>query len=487
LVNKSKIIAFVANASNKIGGGHVYRCLPIYRELSKLGSECIFVTNQDTLDIIPELSKCDCLLYQDKEQIADLLNIKFKRKILCIFIDDYTYYYDSESALRKSAEKLIIFDDTATTKHDGDYFICITPGLNEADYGNHTPSGSQFLFGPAFAPLRSQFLSHRYESLKNKKHNVEHILVSTGASDPLGITKLFIEAVCASEYKNKLTIILGGVNELDNATLNILNNSGINYSVYSSVENMAEIISTVDLALGASGNSSWERCCLGIPSLIFEIADNQNKISSYLDNTGAAINLGKPVNILVSKVSNIISQLINDPFKIAEMSKRAARIVDGLGVGRIIFSIFPELSENGVPVYLVQASKDDIELVYEWQKEPGMRNNFFNNDVPNYETHTKWIIDKLEDPLCIFNIIYLDKVPVGVLRFDMTQRDTHLVSIYLSSKYRKLGIAKSAIEIAKKQLYKSTLHAEILENNLDSINLFKSAGFVFKNNVYVYS
>jgi spore coat polysaccharide biosynthesis predicted glycosyltransferase SpsG len=33
-----------------------------------------------------------------------------------------------------------------------------------------------------------------------------------------------------------------------------------------------------DLAIGAGGSTSWERCCLALPTLLFVTAENQRKI-----------------------------------------------------------------------------------------------------------------------------------------------------------------------------------------------------------------
>ena len=42
---------------------------------------------------------------------------------------------------------------------------------------------------------------------------------------------------------------------------------------------MAELISKCDLAIGAAGTTAWERCCLGLPSIIITIADNQTAVA----------------------------------------------------------------------------------------------------------------------------------------------------------------------------------------------------------------
>ena len=477
-----KTAAFISHASQKNGGGHVYRCLPIYEELTKQNWNCVFLINESALDLIPELSKCEYIVYRKKNVLNQLISSYFKGKVRYLFIDDYSFSKDSESPLRDSAKQLIIFDDTADIKHDGDYFICISPSLNQDAYKSKVPKNSKFLLGPSFASLRDLFFLNRFSALESKQDIVENIFISAGASDPLGITELFVEAICLTNYRKRLSIVLGSNNKLSSKSKRLLKNNNIDFKAYSSVVDIANIMSSSDIALGASGNSSWERCCLGIPSVIFEIASNQNKNAKYLENVGAAINLGKPQDLSVSDVSIVIQKIIDDPIRRAEMSSSAFRVTDGFGTRRILANISPEISKSGLPVYLNRATIKDIEIVFEWQKEPEMRKYFHNQGVPDLEGHRAWMIKKLSDPLCIFNIIYLDSSAAGVVKCDLKKNNECLLSIYLSKKYRKLGIAKSALEIIKKQLYDFKIYAEIFENNVDSINLFKAAGFEYNNN-----
>ena len=82
-----------------------------------------------------------------------------------------------------------------------------------------------------------------------------------------------------------------------------------------------------DLAIGAGGSSSWERCCLGLPTLLYVLAENQRKIAESLEKLGAV----KIVNNLKENLQNIL-----DHFTFWQtMSERAQIICDGDGVKRI--------------------------------------------------------------------------------------------------------------------------------------------------------
>ena len=82
-----------------------------------------------------------------------------------------------------------------------------------------------------------------------------------------------------------------------------------------------------DLAIGAGGSTSWERCCLGLPTLLYVLAENQRKIAENLEELDAV----KIVDNLGVDLQNII----NDFSFWQTMSERAQTVCDGVGVKRI--------------------------------------------------------------------------------------------------------------------------------------------------------
>jgi spore coat polysaccharide biosynthesis predicted glycosyltransferase SpsG len=100
------------------------------------------------------------------------------------------------------------------------------------------------------------------------------------------------------------------------------------------VEEMALLMAASDLAIGAAGSSSWERCCLGLPTVMMVLADNQRAVGMGLAAAGAVsiveledVDAGLPA---------AVAALTRDNSARRAMGKRAAAIVDGLGVSRVI-------------------------------------------------------------------------------------------------------------------------------------------------------
>lgn len=94
------------------------------------------------------------------------------------------------------------------------------------------------------------------------------------------------------------------------------------------VNNMAELMAKSDLAIGAAGSTSWERCCLGLPSIMVVLADNQNLIAKDLHNWGGAISIQQKQ--IEHNLPLILNQLSTSQLK--HMQCKALQVTEGLGV-----------------------------------------------------------------------------------------------------------------------------------------------------------
>ena len=108
-----------------------------------------------------------------------------------------------------------------------------------------------------------------------------------------------------------------------------------NYACHIHTKRMAELMASSDLALGAGGSASWERCCLGLPTICFSIADNQVEIASSLDKIGACIYLGNNKSIEKKNIGRFLTDIISDKSKLSVMSQKAYALVDGCGTERV--------------------------------------------------------------------------------------------------------------------------------------------------------
>jgi spore coat polysaccharide biosynthesis predicted glycosyltransferase SpsG len=94
---------------------------------------------------------------------------------------------------------------------------------------------------------------------------------------------------------------------------------------------MAQLMFEADLAVGAGGSTSWERCCLGLPTLLYVTADNQKEIAKNLEKLGAVR--------IVDSLKDDLQAILNDFNLWQNMSKQSKNICDGLGVQKVIENV----------------------------------------------------------------------------------------------------------------------------------------------------
>ena len=99
------------------------------------------------------------------------------------------------------------------------------------------------------------------------------------------------------------------------------------------VMDMAKRMFLADLSLDASGGTAWERGCLGLPSVLVVLAENQAAVAKALDARGAAIEIGN-LSEIGEALPEVLSTISNSA-RLACMSKAAAQITDGLGTCRV--------------------------------------------------------------------------------------------------------------------------------------------------------
>jgi spore coat polysaccharide biosynthesis predicted glycosyltransferase SpsG len=97
---------------------------------------------------------------------------------------------------------------------------------------------------------------------------------------------------------------------------------------------MARLTAAADLGIGAAGSSSWERCALGLPSLVAIAAPNQGHNAAALTAAGAALVMGEAGALTLDAIAGSIAAL--EPAQVrADIAAAAAALVDGLGATRI--------------------------------------------------------------------------------------------------------------------------------------------------------
>jgi UDP-2,4-diacetamido-2,4,6-trideoxy-beta-L-altropyranose hydrolase len=273
----------------------------------------------------------------DRRLTKEILS-KYETKPDGLIIDHYDIDISWEYPLRKYAKRLMVIDDLANRKHDCDLLLDQNYSKIDNRYNGLIPDKCIQLLGSEYAILRPQFQKAR-ENLRERDGGVNRILVFMGGADPQNVTSKVLRAIHMLERSDiAVDVVVGNLSPYHDEIKTLTSNMP-NTICHHNVENMAKFMSSADLCIGAGGTTTWERCCVGLPTITIILAENQKNISESLDKEGALINLGWYHNVIENNIKEKIEGLIDSPREMATMSEKSRSLVDGEGVSRVVDTI----------------------------------------------------------------------------------------------------------------------------------------------------
>jgi UDP-2,4-diacetamido-2,4,6-trideoxy-beta-L-altropyranose hydrolase len=476
-----------ADASPTIGGGHVARCLALADALVQRGWEFVFASRPATRAALDSLAPglVDMLELSgtaDDEPAA--LRSRWQNGCDLLIVDHYERDADFEQDCRSWARTVLVVDDLANRRHACDVLVDPTPG-RVAEIYDGLASGAEFLLDAPHALLRSRFAVMRH--MRHASHQIadvaRRVFIGFGATDPGNATGLALDAVTRCGRSLQVDVMLGRqAPHLDKVRAQA---TALPFpvSIHVDTVDVAQLMANADMAIGAGGTSALERCCLGLPSILVVIADNQRRVAGALAELGAAEVLGLDGGVSTDQLTTAIRQLVDDTCRRGNMALKASLVCDGLGVARVAEVVMARRAPGAPSVRLRPVLMSDSDVLLAWQREPGMRRHFRDPDPPDETAHRRWLEAKLEDPGCIFSLILLDGQPAGVVRLDRVSMSdtiagpTFEVSILVAGTYRRMGVASAALAAMRRMVPWARLLAEVHPDNRQSDLLFQQAGF----------
>jgi len=333
-------VIFRVDASLEMGIGHVMRCLTLANELKQQNHEIVFICRELTGNLILlikypvlVLPKNDNFqsdgLYLNwlgatQEQDAEQTIKVIPKNTDLLIVDSYALDEIWHKQLRPYTKKIMVIDDLADRQFDCDVLLNQNLGIQKENYKNKVSNNCELLLGCDYALLRSEFSKIREKALEKRKNTkkIKNILISMGGSDTQNRTYDILQEI-ADDLN--IVVVLGSLSPYNAMIKTYAKDKNI--EVIIDANNMSELMFEADLAIGAGGSTSWERCCLGLPTLLFITAENQRKIAENLVKLDAVK--------VVDNLKENLQDILNDFSLWQTMSKRAQIVCDGLGVKRI--------------------------------------------------------------------------------------------------------------------------------------------------------
>lgn len=355
-----------ADANPKIGIGHVMRCLALAEWAKDLGIDVVLITKFTSelievkvkqlggeLILIPESSDASGGDYSHSSWlkgsenqdallslgvIEELCKIRDGVPPLFIMVDHYALGAPWERLL-KQLSPVFVIDDLSDRQHDCQWLLDQTFGKRASDYGGLVSPNTRLFVGAQYALLRKEF------ALLSAKNNREfpkgklRILVSLGGVDNQNYASRIVKQLLSIDpNKNfEISIVSGGLNP-NIEQLKVLAENNQNTKLFVDATNMAELMLSHHLCIGAAGSTTWERFAMSLPSILCVIADNQISAARNLEEA----NLVRVVNIDSENLQCELAEYINYfacPSVYQENMDHISSVCDGMGARRILDEI----------------------------------------------------------------------------------------------------------------------------------------------------
>lgn len=334
-----------ADASHFLGAGHVMRLLTLASAIRDQGGDALFLTRNHPghLGDVIRARGFECQVWditadgilggdvRDDAQATRTAALEFGATH--VLVD----HYGTDAAWEADQPcPVLAIEDLFTRTHDCAVLLNQNLGARAADYAGLVPATTTCLMGPDYALLRPEFAQLRADALARRNTDpVQEVLITMGGTDQPNATGWVLDNLAGMDLPPDLhlTIVMGPTAPHLAAVQAQARALPCAATVLAGTDQMGALMVAADFAIGAAGSTSWERCCLGLPTVMVVLADNQREIAQALhqDQAAIALELGQDASLKAA----LLSLLYEDDQRY-DMGRRAAKVVDGQGVHRVI-------------------------------------------------------------------------------------------------------------------------------------------------------
>lgn len=360
-------IVFRVDASARIGTGHLMRCLALAEALRERGAQVRFVCREHPghlaallrdrafpVSMLPApvgdqaTGGEDYAAWLGARPEADAAEtiLVLKGNPDWLVVDHYGIGIEWERRLRPHVGKLLAIDDLANRPHDCDALLDQNySATGDARYAGLVAEASRLLTGPRYALLADVYAAYR-QTQRPPRYPPRRALLFFGGSDPANATGMALEAMSGDGLRELHVDIVVGRNYPHSAALREQAEARPRTVVHAPQRHLADLMAQADFAIGAGGATSWERMCLGLPSILVSIADNQRPACEALATAGLAKYVGHYPGTDARNLAKVVEQLVGDPHTLRELGDKGRHVADGLGAGRVAEAMLPSRFED---------------------------------------------------------------------------------------------------------------------------------------------
>ena len=301
-------VLFRCDSSYNIGSGHVMRCRNLARSLKRRGAQIWFICRLhdgcltsslkeefNVIELVRSESEIDslnlkndhhnpwlgCSQQQDAEECSETIKRRIGEAPDWCCVDHYgidSTWQERLVSLLNRRPNFLVIDDLANRSHYAD--ILVDPNF----YGLETTRRYDSLLlnqktikllGPEHALIGEEYNKAIMDAKVRSK--VTNVMIFFGGSDTLGLTARAIGALNTSEFRDIELDVVVGIQNKDIAYIRTQCSGRKGTRLHIGLPSLVGVMSKADMCIGAGGSTTWERACLGLPSLVVCVAENQRE------------------------------------------------------------------------------------------------------------------------------------------------------------------------------------------------------------------
>jgi UDP-2,4-diacetamido-2,4,6-trideoxy-beta-L-altropyranose hydrolase/UDP-4-amino-4,6-dideoxy-N-acetyl-beta-L-altrosamine N-acetyltransferase len=487
-------LALRADAYPELGSGHLMRCLALAQGAGELGRKVVFITHCESGALLDRVRKEGFKLYEFgrpgglEETVAILRGEKPDWAVL----DGY-HMGSYQKAIKDLGCRLLVIDDYAHLEHyTADIILNQNYGAEKFRYS--AEPYTRFLLGTEYVLLRREFL--RYTDFKRTIPDMaKKLLITMGGGDPENNTLKVLRAVNLIDAVLDVKIIIGVSNPHLESISKEADSGRHNTEMLTAVEDMARLMAWADAAVSAGGTTLWELAFMGLPSVLFIVADNQENAVNALSMEGFP-SAGWIKNTGVNDLKGILKQLLYDNNLRAALAEKGREIVDGRGAERVSKEMDVSQSDEGLRkdfdfdevrfINFINLTDKEKELVRGWRNSDEIRKWMFTDHIISKEEHLRFIENLKKDGMNFYWMARVNDSPAWVVYLQNV--DTGNKSSYFGIYSVRKGDGKTMLHhllhLCFEILQMLTLKCELIEGNEKAYRLYERFGFKPESSVH---
>jgi UDP-2,4-diacetamido-2,4,6-trideoxy-beta-L-altropyranose hydrolase len=482
-----------ADGDGQIGSGHLVRCGALADAWLEAGGAVTLVSHSPAALVRrvanPRIDVVDLdARHPDESDLHRTLGILEalpRGPRPWVVLDGYHFDDAYRTAIRAGGARVMQIHDDLESLPDGAEVV-----LNQnigADQQPHRSAKALLLLGTRYALLRSVF-ARRAREPREVPARARQILVTLGGADPDNVTLTAVRAAARAARGNgglELAVVLGSVNANGAEIRAAAEQTGCAVRVLQDVDAgaMADLMLWADAAVAAGGSTCWELACLGVPSLLVAVSDNQRGNVRGLGAAGAAVDLGDVADLTADRITCALEALRPDGERRREMAATARLLVDGGGADRVA-RLLAELSSDdpiGGRLTVRYARPADTLALWRLANDPIVRDTSFETTTIPLDTHLAWYRERLASPNVRFWVAEIEGAVAAVARYERIDADTAELYYAVVGPFRRRGVGAAILEAtcdrACAELGVVRIQGVVLVYNSASMRALLRAGF----------